>query len=476
MKRRRYFLVLPLLVAPLAGCGGGDSKKDVAYDTSDKDYYANIEKRNAFDKQSEYNFDDEITNGLSDDVWYTLDGYLENGGTTPHNGVRRRNLFYTKDADGNGYLAMKARGIYNTSDPSILVKPEGACIESKNKLGPGRFEVEMAAMPREGGVSAYWTYNCESSEEVSQNEIDIEIGGGGQYTNLWCTSWTTKNNKATHDPDVKDICYMNDGKMHKYTFDWYTSYGKTGEGRVDWFIDEQYVQSISGGTVTDIAMPIWLGIWLPSWAGNAAWEEDYMIIDRLSYTAFDYNQYYEESRTNPQYSPKIPTESNIQQVNFEQITTKLNKFANASFEETSLFRENDYHGWKAYPGWNGTHEFVSDASVGNKAIKLTPGETASKKDAYYYQDITCTYEGYQFSLSFDAKKASEEDNVELLIFYQDFANSDPVSQEAIKVTSTTYQNYTKTFAIPANSSNLRILMHVKAGTGYFDNMVLNKIN
>ena len=164
---------MPLLFNPLTGCGQSPAPGKVideeAFDDKNENYYSMVERRNAFNLDNELNFDDEITNGLNDDVWYTLDGYWENGGTTPHNGVRRRNIFYTKDSANNGYLALKARGLYNREDPTQAKKPEGSCIETKNSLGPGRYEVYMASMPREGGVTALWTYKCESSEEVSQN-------------------------------------------------------------------------------------------------------------------------------------------------------------------------------------------------------------------------------------------------------------------------------------------------------------------
>ena len=323
MKTNRLLVLLPFVLVSLSGCTTTKKEDKEAYDTSSPDYYQNVEKRNAFDKGNELNFDDEITNGLDDSVWNTLDGYWENGGTTAHNGVRRRNIFYTKDSNGNGYLALKARGLYNQEDPATAGKPEGSCIETKESLGPGRYEVSMAAMPREGGVTAAWTYKCESSEDVSQNEIDIEIGGGGQYNELWCTTWTTKKNKATHAPDVSNICYMNDGKIHKYTFDWYTDY--QGKGRVDWFIDEQYVYSITGGTVTDIDMPLWLGVWMPSWAGNATWIEDYILVDRVSYTAFDDNQYFTHKRAYNTYSPKDPSKSEIKNIEFAKVTNGLNK-------------------------------------------------------------------------------------------------------------------------------------------------------
>ena len=477
MKEFKKISLLPFLLIGLVACG---SKKESQsgpdpYDERSEDYYSLVEKRNPFDKESELNFDDEITNGLDDKIWNTLDGYWENGGTTPHNGVRRRNIFYTKDSTGNGYVALKARGNYNTEDPTLGGKPEGSCLETKNSLGPGRFEVEMAAMPREGGVTALWTYKCTTgSEATSQNEIDIEIGGGGQYSNLWGTTWTTNTNKPTTDPDVSDICYMNDGKIHKYTFDWYTDYGTTGEGRVDWFIDGQLVYRIKGGTVTNIDMPVWLGVWLPSWAGNAHWDEDFILVDRVSYTAFDAGQYYEESRTYTTYSPMDPSKSNIQNISFESITSKLNKLANPSFELTTEYAEDDYYGWNNFGksrGYTGTLAFVDDAKVGNKAAKVAAGE-GNDADGYFYQRVSCSYEGFKYHLEIDAKLMDAADQAEIIIWQKDFSTVKSVSMKSIKIDSTSYKTYTADIEMAEGAATLDIFLHTTKGAALFDDAKL----
>ena len=479
MKNLKVLSLVPFLLIGLSACnqGGSESKKDNAEAFNDKgeNYYSLVEQRNPFDPDCDLNFVDEITNGLDDNVWNTLDGYWENGGTTPHNGVRRRNIFYTKDNTGNGYVALKARGNYDTSDPTLNGKPEGSCIETKNSLGPGRYEVEMAAMPREGGVTAMWTYKCTTgSEATSQNEIDIEIGGGGQYSNLWCTSWTTKTNKATHSPDVSDICYMNDGKIHKYTFDWYTDYGTTGQGRVDWFIDGKFVQSIKGGTVSTIDMPIWLGVWLPSWAGNAHWVEDYILVDKVSYTAFDAGQYYDENRAYTTYSPMDPSQSNIQSIDFASITSGLNKLANPSFELNTEYASDDYYGWKDFGKANdytGTLSFDNDANVGSLAAKVSAGE-GTDKDAYFYQRISCSYPGFKYHFEIDAKLLDASDKAEIIIWQKDFSTVKSVNMKSIKLDSTSYKTYSADIEMMAGAATLDIFLHTESGAALFDNAKL----
>jgi len=477
MKKNKLMVLIPLMLSSLAGCGnqnGGTTPQidKEAFDDTRADYYSMVERRNAFNNDDEHNFVDEITNGLNDSIWNTLDGYWENGGTTPHNGVRRRNLFYTKDETGNGYLALKARGLYNREDPTQAGKPEGACIETKESLGPGRYEVEMAAMPREGGVTALWTYKCESTEDVSQNEIDIEIGGGAQYTNLWCTTWTKKTNKATKSPDVTDICYMNDGQIHKYTFDWYTSYGDTGEGRIDWFIDGKFVQSITGGVVTDIDMPIWLGVWMPSWAGNATWVEDYILVDKVSYTAFDDNQYFTHKRAYTTYSPKDPSSSNIQNIDFKSITSGLNKLSNASFDITEQYAEDDYYGWVKFQSnkYLGTHEFV--AENGEKAFKITSGNGEKYNDGYYYQRVSCSYEGFKYNFSIDAKLGSADSQAEIILWQRNRANVGNVNQIKIPVNSTSYQTLESEITMVKDAGAIDVFLHVISGSATFDNAKL----
>lgn len=466
-KKLTYLLVIPFLSIPLASCGGG--QKEIVID---EHYYENIAERVKFDEENELNFDDPITNGLDDNVWETLDGYWENGGTTPHNGVRRRNLFYAKDASGNGYLAMKARGIYN-EDTSLNGKPEGACIETVKNLGPGRYEVEMAAMPRDGGVTALWTYNCPSGDEsLSQYEIDIEIGGSAQYTNLWCTSWTTKTNKATYSPDVSNICYMNDGNIHKYTFDWYTDYNNTGEARVDWFVDETYLTSITGGTVPTTAMPVWLGIWLPSWAGSAAFEEDYVLVDRVSYKAFaSDSQPFEETRSHTTYSPRKPSQSSIQNMDIMEIKG-LNKLANADCEKGIEFKTGDYYGWKPYSGYNGTLTHSNEHTVGEHSFLLTCVGDDKKDVAYVYQEIECSYQGYQYNFTFDGKLTTADSEAFVWIWESVYGGTKQIKQTKVNLDSTEFKSYSHPITMSEGTGNLKIFMAVTKGSANFDNFSL----
>ena len=109
MKTKNSLIIFPIVLLALSACGGNPSrgggdphKSDFIEPTIDENYYSNITERVAFNEESNLNFDDPITDALNDNVWNTLDGHWEAGGTEPHNGVRRRNLYYSKDTTGNG--------------------------------------------------------------------------------------------------------------------------------------------------------------------------------------------------------------------------------------------------------------------------------------------------------------------------------------------------------------------------------------
>ncbi len=479
MNKKLFVLSLPLLLTSMVSCGnqsgGGKLKpEDIVID---EHYYENITQRVGFDNDNEENFVDDITDGLNDSVWDTLDGFWEAGGTSNwHNGVRRRNLYYSKDSTGNGYLVMRARGKYN-DDPDLNGKAEGACINTKNNLGPGRYEVEMAAMPKEGGCTALWTYGCpKGSEAISQNEIDIEIGGGSQFTNLWCTTWTTHTNKATSAPDVSDICYMNDGKIHKYTFDWYTDFLGSGEPRIDWFIDGIHVQTIDKTAIPDTESQLWLGVWLPSWAGSSKFEDEYLIIDKVSYTAFDDSQYFEETRAKTTYSPRDPSQSGIQNINYDSITKNHNVLSNGDFEKGTEFAENDYYGWQKHPNYNGTMEQSTEHTTGSESFKISAvnGGTEKRDRAYFYQELTCMYKGFSFDFSIDAKLEDNNSQAKVWIYCADNAGVNMLHEETMNLDSTTFKSYTKSFTLPERNGTVIIYLIVEKGSAYFDNAKLFK--
>ena len=207
--------LISLLTFSLASCS--EEKNEEAYmddkTFNETTYYDKVETRSKFANDDERNIDEHLENGvLNDSYWNSLSGVWQNESATyPHNGVQKRNLLYVKDGK-NTYLGFRGRGMYNTlsdtnKNDAGHILPEGACIISKNRLGPGRYEFEMAAMPHYGGVSAAWTYMTETGNELtSQNEIDIE-------------NFRKKLNKMNHFNLRKIFIDISQGNLYITTFD-----------------------------------------------------------------------------------------------------------------------------------------------------------------------------------------------------------------------------------------------------------------
>lgn len=464
----------------LFSCGAGGKKKEEPFtdDTTfnGTEYYEKVETRNAFEKNDERNIDEELLDGkLNDEYWNTLSGVWQNESATyPHNGVQKRNLLYVKDGN-NTYLGFRGKGIYNTlsdteksSDGYIL--PEGACIISKNKLGPGRYEFEMAAMPRYGGVSAAWTYLSETGNELtSQNEIDIEIGGEAgkdTFTHEWCTSWTKKTNKSTKNIDTSSVAYMNDGAFHKYTFDWYTNYLDGGKGRVDWFIDGVLICSISGGVITDKEMPLWIGLWFPSWTNMASFDTDYLLLKSAKYTAFDSNQPYEEIRAKAGYTQEDPSKSSIQNINYDDVKN-INKLSNPSFELANITKQDQsYNGW--IPSELSTGAEIKQTTESSKNGEHSFMLTAGQNEASISQWMECAYQGYKYDYSFLGKLGESSEGKIEFHYWNSYRNKEVADATSLSLSKTSWEEIKGSLEMPEKCYHLEIRLVSKKGNVYFD--------
>ncbi len=474
--------LISLLTFSLASCG--EEKNEEAYtdDTTfnGTTYYDKVETRSKFVNDDERNIDEHLENGvLNDSYWNSLSGVWQNESATyPHNGVQKRNLLYVKDGK-NTYLGFRGRGMYNTlsdtnKNDAGYILPEGACIISKNRLGPGRYEFEMAAMPRYGGVSAAWTYMTETGNELtSQNEIDIEIGGEkgkDAFTHEWCTSWTKKTNKSTKNVDTSKVAYMNDGVFHKYSFDWYTDYCGSGKGRVDWFIDGVLISSISGGVVTDKEMPLWIGLWFPNWTNMASFDTDYLLLKSAKYTAFGGDQPYEEVRAKAGYTQEDPSKSSIQSISYDSVKN-INKLANSSFENFSLCKQD-----QSYFGWN-TNELSEGASVKITNESNTPNGhsfllESGKENTNLSQWVECAYGGYTFDYSLLSKiLPSSEINLEFH-YWNSYRNKEVKNATSLSLTNTSWEEKKGTLTLPDNCYHLEMRISAKKGSVYLDDSSL----
>ncbi len=480
MKRYISLLVVPLVLMSLSACGESEkTTTDTKVEFGDTEYYKNVEERNSFNYNDERNIDETFSGGMNDDYWYALEGAWHNTeAATPHNGMKNRNLYYTTDSEGESYLAIKGKGIYYKGDDFEYNKPEGGCIISKDHLGPGRYEIEMAALPREGAVTAMWTYcTTTGSEASSQNEIDIELGGttdGTQFANLWSTTWTKSTVKQTNAIDITSLLHTNDGKIHKYTFDWYTNYPGTGERRVDWFIDGVFMTSITGNAVPEYDTPLWIGVWFPpAWAGSPQFEEDYMLIKDVTYTAFDNKQYYETCRANAGYTKVEPSEVGITNVDYDEVKN-VQKISNSHFDSLDIApRDSSYYGWQEEAVSKGTIELVD--GVSDKAFKLTAGSPSDGDiyGEYLDQSLTNAFGGYQYELKFTAKLEDENSKGNLEIQYVNAYGAQQGNTITVPVTSTEWSEYSYDIAIPSGSTSvLKINITAEEGAVTYDEISL----
>lgn len=419
---------------------------------------------------------------MNDDYWNALSGVWQNDSSSyPHNGVQTRNLFYVTNGSKTS-LAFKGRGIYNTDSDSTrkngYTYPEGACIISKNHLGPGRYEIDLAAMPREGGVSAMWTYcTTTGSEATSQNEIDIELGGNTSETYMreWCTTWTKHSSKATENVDVSKVCYTNDGKIHKYTFDWYTDYKGTGKARVDWFLDSILIATFSGEggeVVPTTEMPLWIGLWFPNWASVASFDTDYMLVDGIRYTAFDSTQAYDDCRAKAGYTQVTPSTAGIRTIDIDAVRG-VNKIANGDFSSLSKAPQDDsYMGWSEDGASSGTVALGDGASSGSKAFLLSAKDDSGNNGEYLVQKISNSYAGYSFDYDFEAKlNAGSEAQIEL--HYLSIRDSN-VETVTIPLEGEGFKTYTGSITLPEKTGNLRVDLVVNKGSALFSKASLVK--
>ena len=476
MKKTSLKVLLPLL-AVLCSCGGGQTTTNNNTGPIDPNtYYEQVEQNAKFDPSNENNFVQTMENGLNDDIFYSLEGAWHTdvaGGE--HNGMKHRNLFYTNDGS-TSYLAIKGRGYYNKEEGTIEGKPEGACLVTKEHLGPGRYEIKMSAMPREGGVTAMWTYcTTTGSEATSQNEIDIEIGGttnGTNFESLWCTSWTKKTTKETDAVDVTDKLYMNDGKMHTYTFDWYTNYRNTDERRVDWFIDGIFINSIEGNVVPEHETPLWIGLWFPPlWSGQASFDKDYLLIEKISYQAFDENQYYETCRSEPGYNKIDPSEANIQTLDYNEIKN-LNKLSNSDFESLDIAKKDDsYYGWKVDTASLGTVSLTTGQNGNGFKLTASNNTEALYHGEYLKQTLTNAFEGYKYSFSIAAKLDNEASEGNVEIYIKNSTNK-VIEKEIIPITSLDYETISRNLVLPKDAYQIEIDITSENGSVCYDNASL----
>lgn len=222
----------------------------------------------------------------------------------------------------------------------------GACVVSKDYLGPGSFRARVRNPYRNGACTAFWTFHYEEIYEnderwdelrndgdeglrpqgnsddgyyiVRNQEIDIEYPTALKnapdmevvsYRNSRMNTW--QGEMRNYDVPEGDPAYwseytdffepwapseLNDGEWHEIRFDWHTADPNPPAGkparRVDFYLDG-VLRWTNTTHIPDIPGRLWLGVWYPRapgnrWAGYAAdYVYDSLDVDWIRYIPFN---------------------------------------------------------------------------------------------------------------------------------------------------------------------------------------------
>lgn len=317
--------------------------------------------KNRIPAPSEYLLDD-FKNGIDKNKWYISVG---NWSSAVSNGLKAENVGYTKE----DLLVLKANGEYY---PDSEMKLTGAALVSKETMGPGKYEVVMKVMPRLGACTAFWTFYYENDHY--NHEIDIELPGSKSYEYVMNTNWIGVGSKEHTSKIIKTPTPANDGKWHKYTFEWHTN-----PKVIKYYVDDE-LTAITDDHVPTANGQLWIGVWFPNkWAGEPLFESDYLLVDWISYQPFA-----EPSiKTEPSSSRMAPLDA----YPTKPITiTERNYISNSNFEVTN-------NAWK-YQDDN-AYLVSSQAYEGNRSLLIFNNSSA-------WQNIEAVYDNYNFEASFHA--------------------------------------------------------------------------
>ena len=220
-------------------------------------------------------------------VWGITDTTQTHGGVIPENVMKAANGDILIAVNGDYYYGDK-RGVSVNADFSSG-KRTGGVLTSREAYGPGSFEVEMKIPSVNGVCTSMWLYET-SDEARYNNEIDIEIYGTvaasnseygvGSYTKALFSSYQTLTNAEHEYKKVPKA--LNDGKFHKYRFDWHTG----DNARVEFYVDDVLVTTLRGYVPTG-EMYLNIGCWLPNgWCGEPDFETDNLVIRGFKYSRF----------------------------------------------------------------------------------------------------------------------------------------------------------------------------------------------
>ena len=375
-------------------------------------------------------FLDNFNTGVDPDLWYISTQSW--GGAT--NGCKAENVNYT----ANGELVLTAHGkLYKGTIGGRDGSRTGACLVSKNPLGPGSYEVKMKCLPRLGTCTAMWTY----FNDGRNHEIDIELPGNTDtFKYSLFTTWLTEENYLSQYtiPDY----YHNDGEWHTYRFDWHTN-----PSRIEWYVDGK-LEMTATTHVPTAAGRFWVGVWLPNeWCGDPDFETAHMLVDYVKYTPF--NEPFEA--TGGTYRSAAPLEAYPQ----APIALPVNNYvANGSFD-------NDLYAWTT----GGSVSCVTGAD--GKALSLDSASSTA------LQLISSMDAKGLYRFTADAKVTSAGGKATLTI--------EPIAQNkrtvlgsyTIEYTGTSFETKSLDVTMPNGTAFVRITLSGSAGS-VFDHLYLTQ--
>lgn len=237
-------------------------------------------------KAQEVIFDDFTDSLKSDSLWGYADRTWSPGDPeNPNHGGLVPELASIKD----GLLILKGNGELYTGDITGHGRNTrvGSCLVSKHEYCSGSYEFRAKILPREGAVSAFWTFAYETYNNADSgninHEIDIEVKmDNGKFDQAYCNTWIYE--KVTTHRTNNEFYDQDDGEFHLYRFDWHTG----GEGitpSVSFYYDDELKELIETNIPNRLSK-LWVGNWFPTWAGEANFETDSMVVDWIKITPY----------------------------------------------------------------------------------------------------------------------------------------------------------------------------------------------
>jgi len=154
----------------------------------------------------------------------------------------------------------------------------GGLVITKQKFGPGRYEVRMKNLPKPGGCSCIWNY-LETPDDYT--EIDIEMPANGTAEKANWSHWAGLNTyypgPAHINEKVQDTGFpQNDGEFHVYRWDWYA--GSNGPARVEFYLDGKLLHT-STRNIPKSPAQLWVGNWPAVWSGDFQYDTQHLYVD-----------------------------------------------------------------------------------------------------------------------------------------------------------------------------------------------------